>query len=118
MNPTERKGDGDVEPLPHVDLDVEQVEVVDVIDRHTIGQVGFEEHSQMTTIGFGSNAFGIPLIVIKTVGCGCDLMTLAQQQGQRPCIFEHLATGEPNVVEQVTAVDFVASISMQVGLTA
>ena len=77
VKPTEGKGDGDVEIFTHVNLDVEQVEVVDVIDRHTIGQMSLEEHSQLMTISFGSNAFGIPLVVIKTMGRGHHLMALA-----------------------------------------
>lgn len=78
MKSTEGKRDRNVKTFTHVNLNVEQVEVVDVIDWHTIGQMSLEEHSQLMTIGFGSNAFGIPLIVIKTMGCGHHLVALTQ----------------------------------------
>ena len=78
MKSTEGKRDRNVKTFTHVNLNVEQVEVVDVIDRHTIGQMSFEEHSQLMTISFGSNAFGIPLVVIKTMGRGHDLVALTQ----------------------------------------
>ena len=76
MKSTEGKRDRNVKTFTHVNLNVEQVEVVDVIDWHTIGQMSLEEHSQLMTISFGSNAFGIPLIVIKTMGCGHHLVAL------------------------------------------
>ena len=77
MKSTEGKRDRNVKTFTHVNLNVEQVEVVDVIDRHTIGQMSLEEHSQLMTISFGSNAFGIPLVVIKTKGRSHHLMALA-----------------------------------------
>ena len=55
MKSTEGKRDRNVKTFTHVNLNVEQVEVVDVIDRHTIGQMSLEEHSQLMTISFGSS---------------------------------------------------------------